>query len=204
MRSTTRKVWIGIGVAGLVGSAPGAADAQHGQHEAKSKAPAAADATTLAPPRSGEAYLTDGGPRDTRIRIYRDIALMRGHLLVGGELVEQGAWDEALPHFLHPTEELYGAMERYIKLHKVTPFDRQLKALAQTVKAQNKAAYAQATKVVDERIANALTAFKRFMQGAPFTSFTARALVEVLKVAKSEYEAAIEDGRFAKPVEYQD
>lgn len=155
-------------------------------------------------PRSGEAYLTDGGPKDTRIRIYRDIALMRGHLLVGDELVALGRWEDALPHFLHPTEELYGAMERYIKLHKVTPFDRQLKQLAQAVKARNRAAYDQAAKVVDARLTGALASFRRFMQGSPFTSFTMRTVVEMLKVAASEYEAAIEGDRFSKPVEYQD
>jgi hypothetical protein len=158
----------------------------------------------MAAPQAGEAYLTDGGPRDTRIRIYRDIALMRGHLLVGAELIEQELWDEALPHFLHPTEELYGQMERYIKLHKITPFDRQLKALGQAVKAKNKSAYQQAAKVVDERLTNALNSFKRFMSGEPMTSYTARTVVEVMKVAQSEYEASIEDGRFTKPVEYQD
>jgi hypothetical protein len=158
----------------------------------------------MASPKAGEAYLTDGGPKDTRIRIYRDIALMRGHLLVGAELIELGLWDEALPHFLHPTEELYGLMERYIKLHGVTPFDRQLKAQGQAVKARNKAAYQQAAKVVDERLAGALTSFRRFMTVQPFTSYTMRTAVEVLKIAQSEYEASIEGTTFAKPVEYQD
>ena len=36
------------------------------------------------------------------------IALMRGHLLVGDELVKQQQWNAALPHFLHPSEEIYG------------------------------------------------------------------------------------------------
>jgi hypothetical protein len=178
--------------------------AQHGGHQAKGKASQSQDAAVVAPPKSGEAYLTDGGPKDTRVRIYRDLILMRGHLLVGGELVALDRWDDALPHFLHPTEELYGLMERYIKLHKVTPFDRQLKQLAQAVKARNKAAYDQALKVVDQRMSNAMTAFRRFMTGPPFTSFTAQAIVETLNVARSEYEAAIEDGRYSKPVEYQD
>jgi hypothetical protein len=209
--ATTRKVWLGIGAASIVSMAsemaspPAAAQHAAGHKNGPVAAPASAHAAgQLAAPQGGEAYLSDGGPKDTRIRIYRDIALMRGHLLVGGELIEQGLWDEALPHFLHPTEELYGAMERYIKLHKVTPFDRQLKALAQAVKAKNKAAYQQASKVVDIRLTNALEAFKRFMTVQPFSSYTARTIVEVLKVAKAEYEAAIEDGRFAKPVEYQD
>lgn len=206
MIKVTRKFWLGVGAAMIASSPHPPASAQHGQHQARPKSPAAAESDAAAParPQSGEAYLTDGGPKDSRIRIYRDIALIRGHLLVGEELVELGRWDDALPHFLHPTEELYGAMERHIKLHKVTPFDRQLKQLAQAVKARNKAAYAQAAKVVDERLANALTSFRRFMQGAPFTSFTMRAAVEVLKVAAAEYEAAVEDDRIAKPVEYQD
>jgi hypothetical protein len=216
MALKSRKVWLGIGAASLVGvasdlTAPAPAVAQHagGHKTSPATAPAAAPATAptsgqLAAPQGGEAYLTDGGPRDTRIRIYRDIALMRGHLLVGRDLIEQGLWDDALPHFLHPTEELYGAMERYIKLHKVTPFDRQLKALAQAVKAKNKAAYQQAAKVVDARLSNALDAFKKFMTVQPFSSYTARTIVEVLKVAKGEYEQAIDGERFAKPVEYQD
>lgn len=204
MRRIARRVWLGIGAVGLVTAQAVPVPAQHAGHEAKPTTKASEDAARLANPQSGETYLTDGGPKDTRVRIYRDIALMRGHLLVGGELIEQGRWDDALPHFLHPTEELYGAMERYIKLHKITPFDRQLKQLAQAVKARNKPAYAQALKIVDERLTNALTGFKRFMQGAPFTSFTARTIVELLNVAREEYASAIEDGRYAKPVEYQD
>ena len=38
----------------------------------------------------------------------------------------------------------------------------------------------------------------------PLLGFTAKSAAEVLKVALSEYETSIEDGRFAKPVEYQD
>jgi len=204
MGRIARKVWLGIGAVSLIGA--GAAAPVSGQHKGHGTTPPATgkDANAIAAPRTGEAYLTDGGPKDTRIRIYRDIALMRGHLLIGAELIELGLWDEALPHFLHPTEELYGLMERYIKLHRVTPFDRQLKAQAQAVKARNKAAFLQSARVVDERLSAALAAFKRYMTGEPFTSYTMRTVVEVLKVAQSEYEAAIEGSRFAKPVEYQD
>ena len=35
-------------------------------------------------------------------------------------------------------------------------------------------------------------------------NFTVRTAVEVLRVAQSEYEASMEDGKFVKPVEYQD
>lgn len=205
MRKSARRLWAGIGAATLAGAGVHVpAAAQQGGKSAKSPQAATKDSGAMAQPKSGEAYLTDGGPRDTRIRIYRDIALMRGHLLIGTELIELGLWDDALPHFLHPTEELYGLMERYIRLHKVPPFDRQLKAQGQAVRARNKAAYLQAAKVVDQRLTAALEAFKRFMVVQPFSSYTVRAVVEVLKIAQAEYEASIESGRFVKPVEYQD
>src|SRR5688572_25751475 len=197
-----RRLWIGIGtatLAGAVASGAVAQEAKHPGHKEHANTSEPGSPNMLAAPQAGEAYLTDGGPRDTRIRIYRDIALMRGHLRVGDELIREDRWEDALPHFLHPTEELYGVMERYIKLHHVTPFDRQLKTQGQAVKAKNKGAYVQAAQIVDERLTGALNAFKRFMVGAPYSSYTVRTLVEVLKVAQAEYEASIEGGTFTKP-----
>jgi hypothetical protein len=192
---------VGIGAATIAGASVAGTAAAQDAHKSHAP-PAAKEKAADNPAQGGEAYLTDGGPRDTRIRFYRDIALIRGHLLVGGQLIEQDLWDEALPHFLHPTEELYAGMEKYIKLHNVRPFSRELQALAQAVKAKRKGAYQQTLRVVDQRLEGALAVAKRFM--TPLLGFTARSAAEVLKVAASEYEGAIEDGRFAKPVEYQD
>jgi hypothetical protein len=180
--------------------ATGAA-AQH-QHKADPGAMPADDSASKMPGEGGESYLTDGGPRDTRVRFYRDIGLMRGHIRVGGELIALGLWDEALPHFLHPTEELYAGMEKYIKGHNIRPFKLELGVLAQTVKAKRKAAYDQALKVVDQRLGGALDKAKEFMH--PVTGFTAHSAAEMVKAALGEYESSIENGRFAKPVEYQD
>jgi hypothetical protein len=204
MAKLSRKLWISIGAVGIA-SAPlpplaAAQEARHKAHQpAKSPVPQAASTNAT---EGGEAYLTDGGPKDTRVRFYRDIALMRGHLLVGNELIAKDLWDEALPHFLHPTEELYALLEKYIKLHHITPFDRDLKALAQTVKAKRKGAYAERLRIVEGRLGAALETAKRFM--TPPRTFTVRSAVAVLHTAQSEYEAAIEDGKFTKPVEYQD
>jgi hypothetical protein len=196
-------LWVGIGAITIAGTpittGALAQDVGHKGHAL----PASADtkaSETAAP--DGEAYLTDGGPQDTRVRFYRDIELMRGHINVGGELIALGLWDEALPHFLHPTEELYGVMEKYIKLHSIPPFRRDLQALAQTVKAKREGAYRQALKVVHGRLAAALGVAKKFM--TPNHRFTVQSAVEVLRVAHSEYETSIENGRFVKPVEYQD
>jgi hypothetical protein len=205
MAKLSRKLWIGIGAVSIAGAPLSTAvraqtPAHTGHQPANSQEPAAASAT---PAEGGEAYLTDGGPRDTRIRFYRDIALMRGHLLVGDQLIAKELWDEALPHFLHPTEELYGQLEKYIKLHKITPFARDLQALAQAVKAKRKGAYEQRVKVVEQRLTAALDVAKRFMT-PPLRTFTVKTAVEVLHAAQSEYESSIEDGKFIKPVEYQD
>ncbi len=40
---------------------------------------------------------------------FRNIEVIRGHLLVGNDNSSRaGRWADALPHFLHPTEEIYG------------------------------------------------------------------------------------------------
>lgn len=205
MAKLTRKVWVGIGAATIAGVSVGAhvaAQQPHDGHKGHDAGKAPAASATATPAEGGEAYLTDGGPKDTRIRFYRDIELMRGHLLIGQQLIELGLWDEALPHFLHPTEELYGVMEKYIKAHNIPPFRRELQALAQAVKAKRQGAYEQALKVVDRRLGAALDTVKRFM--TPLPSYSARTAAEILKVALGEYEASIENGRFVKPVEYQD
>jgi len=202
MAKRTRKLWVGMGAVTLAGAQVGVGMAQEG-HRGHDPMPAsAAGPATATPADGGEAYLTDGGPRDPRIRFYRDMALMRGHLLVGGQLIELGLWDEALAHFLHPTEELYGLIEKYVELHNMHPFRRELQVLAQAVKAKRKGAYEQALKVVDQRLTDALAVAQKFMN--PLRGFTIRAAAEVLKTALSEYQSSIEGGRFVKPVEYQD
>ena len=203
MARLTRKLWVGIGSLAIAGAAlPGAAGAQASLRGQPPPTATREDGAANTPAEGGEAYLTDGGPSDTRIRFYRDIELMRGHLLIGQELIEGDLWDEALPHFLHPTEELYGRMERYIVLHNIPPFRRELQALAQTVKARRMGAYLEARAVVDRQLDSALAVAKQFMH--PLRGFAARSAAEVLKVALSEYATSLEDGRFVRPVEYQD
>jgi hypothetical protein len=207
MAKFARKLWVGIGVATIAGAASmtTATDicAQDGEHKAHGASPPAQKgAAAPKPGEGGEAYLTDAGPKDTRIRFYRDIELTRGHLLVGQQLLDLDLWDEALPHFLHPSEELYGLMEKYIKLHKMPPFGRELQALAQTVKAKRKGAYEQVLKPVHQRLDAALGIAKKFMR--PERSFAIKSAIEVLRTAQSEYEGSMEGGVFVKPVEYQD
>lgn len=130
------------------------------------------------------------------------IAQMRGHLLVGDELVKEGQWAAALPHFLHPSEELYGPIRGRLKDYNAPQFSSALKLLATVVK-QKKGGddYAKARKAVEDALAAAEAGVNAKQASDGFVVETA---LELLKSATGEYRQAIAKGRIAKPVEYQD
>jgi hypothetical protein len=207
---TRRKIWVGLGTA-LLATSPAAqtalatpparaGDAQSSSPSAWQVAQHQGHAVAQA---EGEGEGEGGGaelPAD--LRFYRDIELIRGHLLVGNELVEAGRWADALPHFLHPEEEIYNGLREGLKTHKVSPFLTALKSLTQTVKAKNKEAYARARAAVEERLVGAEAAVRAGQADA--AAFAIETALEVLQVAAEEYEAAIAKGRIANVVEYQD
>jgi hypothetical protein len=208
----TYKVWLGIGAAALVnaganGSSVTASDgsdlqgaANRGwQQLAQTAAPTAAGQAG----QSGEAGERGEAGLDSRVSFLRDMGLIRGHLLVGDELVKQDRWDDALPHFHHPVEELYAGIVPSLKNLGFRQFDTALKALAQTVQAKKLDAYVGAWKVVDQRMTSVDQAMQRFTAHAR-TRFTMQTVMAILHQAGAEYEEAIQDGRVAKPVEYQD
>jgi hypothetical protein len=130
------------------------------------------------------------------------IAQMRGHLLVGDELVKAGQWAAALPHFLHPGEEIYGRIRGRLKDYDAPQFSTALKLLATTVKAKKSGDdYAKAWKAVEDALAAADAGVKAKQQG---DGFVVESALELLKSATGEYQEAIVKGRIAKPVEYQD
>lgn len=214
---TTSKLWLGLGTViaagtglagadlGQVAAAPGLRHAdgvQLAQHAAGSHGAPAAPAKGQGG-EGGEGG--EGGKADglaPNLKFARSIALIRGHLLVGDELVGQGRFGEALPHFLHPAEEIYGGIKGDLATYKVRPFEAALKALAQTVKAKKKEAYDGALKQVQERLAEADVGLRAAEQNWP--RFSVETALETLKVAADEYGNAIEKGRIAKAVEYQD
>lgn len=213
-----RKIWFGLGAAVMVTSGVAAGEtappvdqmaasaplrlAQAGQAQG-GHAPAGAAASQGG---EGEGGGEGGAAYDAglapALRFYRDIELMRGHLLIGGELVQQGRWAEALPHFLHPSEELYGKVRADLKTYEVAPFTVALKALAQTVKAKNEGAYRSALAALEERLAQADRGVRAKQSDWP--PFVIDTVLEMLRVATNEYEEAIDKGRIAKAVEYQD
>jgi len=148
----------------------------------------------------------EGGAKGAKLPPDLDFALkiaqIRGHLLIGDELVKEGQWAAALPHFLHPSEELYGPIRGKLKDYNTPQFASALKLLATVVK-QKKAGddYAQALKQVEDALAAAEAGVKAKQASESFVVETA---LELLKSATGEYKQAIVKERIAKPVEYQD
>ncbi len=216
----TRKIWVGIGTFIMVGGAVGTtASVSAGPSVSVGSLMRASPSfpAPQAPPggfilaqqhgggeageNGGEAGVGDLPP-DLAFAVR--IALIRGHLLIGDELVQLKQWAAALPHFLHPGEEIYKDLAEQLDAYKVAPFDRSLKALADVVKARKGGTdYARTRASVNSVLASADARLKE-KQSAGWAGFQIEAAVEMLKIAGSEYGAAIDKGRIAKPVEYQD
>src|SRR5438874_5644620 len=80
----------------------------------------------------GESKGIDDLPPDLAFAVR--LALLRGHRMVGDQLVRRGEWNAALPHFLHPSEEIYGDIKDALAEHNVAPFEAGLKSLVGLVK----------------------------------------------------------------------
>lgn len=131
----------------------------------------------------------------------RFIALIRGHLLAGDELVKRHDWNLAYPHFTFPTEEIYGVIRDELHDYKTPPFDFALKALARTVRARNAKQYSKAWEKVEEALAKGDAGVKARVPNWP--RFEVAVAIAVLKTAQDEYEEAITNGRIVHAVGYR-
>ncbi|HEY9844652.1 MAG TPA: hypothetical protein V6D03_00480, partial [Candidatus Caenarcaniphilales bacterium] len=65
-----------------------------------------------------------------------NLGLMKGHLLVAKELLNQGKPDQAEPHIGHPVEEIYADIEPQLQAHKVEEFKTTLNGLHDLVQSK--------------------------------------------------------------------
>ncbi|MEH2122844.1 ComEA family DNA-binding protein [Nostoc sp.] len=131
------------------------------------------------------------------------LGLMKGHLLVARELLDQNQPKQAEPHIGHPVEEIYVDVEDQLNERKVKEFKTTLVSLQDLVKSSPKDSkvktnFASSVQAVDGAIA-ALPEAQRSKPG-----FTLQVINELLDSANSEYGAAIADGKVTAPIEYQD
>jgi hypothetical protein len=149
----------------------------------------------------GEKGIAKDAPPDEAFQLR--LLLIKGHLRVGRELVQQGRWNDALPHFLHPSEEIYKDIAPALAERKIAPFEKDLAALVALVKAKTRR----------DDVLKGLDALTVKLDAAARTistetrqrpAFTLAVAERLLETAADEYKAAIEKGRIANPVEYQD
>jgi hypothetical protein len=219
---TKSKIWLGVGAFVVAGA--GAVGTPAAQTAPGLGAPTESKSGDVIPemstgrfiiaqhaehaPKVGEAGGEEGGEKGVanlppELAFAARIALLRGHLLIGDELVKQEQWNAAMPHFLHPGEEIYGDIKDQLADYKVPPFEAALKTLAAAVKAKKGGSdYAKALKAVNDALAAADAGMKAKQSNWP--GFVVEAALEALKAAAGEYQASIVGGKIAKPVEYQD
>lgn len=200
---TRRTIWIGLGTLAAGAALAPMAAAQTDPHGAHSHGAASARQGGEGGEGGGEGGAAKAAPElAPNLRFATAIALIRGHFIVGDELVKAGRWNDALPHFLHPSEEIYGGIKGDLRSYGVRPFESALKSLAQTVKARRMESYGTALDLVRTQLAAADEGLRKVEPDWP--RFSVETALEVLRQATDEYGEAIEGGRIAKAVEYQD
>jgi len=160
-------------------------------------------ATTLLAPAMAQAPSPAVRPHELSpdLAFGRSIALIRGHLLAGEELVAQRRWNEAHPHFSFPTEEIYGVIREQLRNYHTPPFDGALKALARAVKFHSSRQYSKDLAKVDAALTAADAGLKA--READWPHFTIAVAVEVVRTAVNEYEDAVANGQIVHAVGYR-
>ena len=131
------------------------------------------------------------------------LALMKGHMLVAGELLKLNQPEKAEPHLGHPVEEIYVDIQDQLPERKVSEFSTVLTSVQDLVKSKPKdprvtSEYKTAMQSIDQAV-DALPADRR-----QSPAFVLKSMTEVLETAVAEYTAAISDGKFTAEIEYQD
>lgn len=132
-----------------------------------------------------------------------NLGLMKGHLLVGKELLTLTEFEQSEPHFGHPVDEIYGDLEPQLTTRKVHEFKQDLTTLHELVKfsPQDKKVSSQYNLAM-EKIDQAIAILPETKLNAP--EFMIKVINRLLTVAKEEYGAAIIDNKIVEIIEYQD
>ncbi|AKG23887.1 ComEA family DNA-binding protein [Calothrix sp. 336/3] len=131
------------------------------------------------------------------------LGLMKGHLYVAKELLDQNQPKQAEPHIGHPVEEIYVDVEEQLNERKVKEFKTTLGNFQDLVKSNPKDVkvktdYTASIKAVETAIA-ALPGEQRSQP-----KFVLQVINGLLDTANSEYGAAVAGGKISAIIEYQD
>ena len=148
----------------------------------------------------GEGAVSSG---DADVDYMTVLGLMKGHLAAAQELIAIGNYEQAEPHIGHLVEELYSDIETVLPEKGVEDFKPTLSQLQDLIKSapdspEVKTLLEESSASVD----GAIAAIPEEKRNSP--EFILNSMVEMLKNAAIEYEAAIANNQFVEIVEYQD
>jgi hypothetical protein len=131
------------------------------------------------------------------------LGLMKGHLLVARELLEQNQPKQAEPHIGHPVEEIYVDVEEQLNERKVKEFKTNLVSLTNLVKSNPKDAKIKSNFTTSmANVHGAIAALPAEQRSKP--EFVLQVINGLLDSANAEYGAAVANGKISAPIEYQD
>jgi hypothetical protein len=131
------------------------------------------------------------------------LGLMKGHLLVAKELLDQNQPKQAQPHIGHPVEEIYVDVEDQLEERKVKEFKSTLISLTDLVKSNPKDAKIKTNFTTSvQSVDGAIAVLPTEERSKP--EFVLQVINGLLDAANSEYGAAIVNGKITAPIEYQD
>lgn len=193
---TNNKLWLGLGTV-VAMSATGCVtsegndpmDDQQGMMEAAGEGGEGGEGASAAEAATNDvAYRTQ-------------LALMRGHLLVGVDLYHREQYAASETHMKHPEDELYAAMVPAFEAREAPGFGDQLSALANAVESR------AGRQAVDRAYVDLLSAIRAAERAAPplDASQTAMVITALVRTAADEFAIARgEDGAMQNAHEYQD
>ena len=132
------------------------------------------------------------------------MGLMKGHLFVAKELLDQGKADQAEPHIGHPVEEIYADVQDQLQERKLPEFKTTLIKLQDLVKAGAKDPAQVNTEFTTsmQAVDGAIAAVSEAQRKDP--KFVLQVINGLLDTANSEYGAAVANGKISAIIEYQD
>jgi hypothetical protein len=131
------------------------------------------------------------------------LGLMKGHLLVAKELLDQQKPQQAEPHIGHPVEEIYVDVEEQLQERNVKEFKTTLIGLQDLVKSKPKDALVKSNfEASTQSVDTAIAALSDQQRSSP--EFILQVINGLLDASNAEYGAAIANGKVAAPIEYQD
>ena len=131
------------------------------------------------------------------------LGLMKGHMIVAGELLALNQPKQAEPHLGHPVEEIYVDLEEQLNERQVPAFKETLTRLQDLVKTK------PGDPAIQTEFSAGMAAIDRAIAILPETQrqapdFALQVVNGLLETATAEYTASISDGKVKEAIEYQD